>query len=60
VLDDPGCLRALCAAVAGADRLVLLGDLVELRDRPLREALAGARPALEGSSWCSPATTTTG
>jgi hypothetical protein len=54
VLDDPGCLRALCAAVAGADRLVLLGDLVELRDRPLREALAGARPALEAIAAARP------
>jgi hypothetical protein len=54
VLDDPGCLRALCAAVAGADRLILLGDLIELRERPLREALAGARPALQAIAAARP------
>jgi hypothetical protein len=37
---------ALCAALAGADRLVLLGDVVELRRGPAREALAIARPAV--------------
>ena len=42
VLDDPGCLRALCGAVALADRLVLLGDVVELRERPLRDILPDA------------------
>jgi hypothetical protein len=46
VLRDPGCLRALCEAVAGADRLVLLGDVLELRERPLRDVLDDARPAL--------------
>jgi UDP-2,3-diacylglucosamine pyrophosphatase LpxH len=42
VLDDLGCLRALCGAVALADRLVLLGDVVELRERPLRDVLPDA------------------
>ncbi len=42
VLADPGCLRALCGAVADADRLVLLGDVVELRERPLRDVLPDA------------------
>jgi hypothetical protein len=37
---------ALCAALAGVDRLVLLGDVVELRQGPAREALAVARPVL--------------
>jgi Calcineurin-like phosphoesterase len=41
-------LEALVEAVAGADRLVLLGDIVELRERPLAEALETARPLLEG------------
>ena len=40
-------LEALAEAVAGADRLVLLGDIVELRERPLAEALETARPLLE-------------
>jgi UDP-2,3-diacylglucosamine pyrophosphatase LpxH len=42
VLGDPGCLRALCGAVAIADRLVLLGDVVELRERPLCDVLPEA------------------
>jgi predicted phosphodiesterase len=39
---------ALIEAVADADRLVLLGDLIELRERPLAQALEVARPLLEG------------
>jgi hypothetical protein len=46
VLRDPGCLRALCDAVGHADRLVLLGDVVELRERPLRDVLPDALPIL--------------
>jgi Calcineurin-like phosphoesterase len=38
---------ALVEAVADADRLVLLGDLVELRERPLAQALEVARPLVE-------------
>jgi hypothetical protein len=37
---------ALTDALAGVDRLVLLGDLLELRQGPVREALADAEPAL--------------
>jgi hypothetical protein len=36
----------LCDAAAGADRLVLAGDVLELRERPLRDVLDDARPAL--------------
>jgi predicted phosphodiesterase len=36
----------LIAALTGVDRLVLLGDLLELRDRPLTEALAAAEPVV--------------
>lgn len=36
----------LLEALAGSDRLVLLGDVVELRDRPLPEALELAAPVL--------------
>ncbi|MGH2953862.1 MAG: metallophosphoesterase [Solirubrobacterales bacterium] len=39
-------LEALIAALDGTDRVVLLGDVLELRDRPLTEALAAARPVL--------------
>jgi hypothetical protein len=39
--------RALFAALHGVDRIVLLGDAVELRQGPLREALAVARPFFE-------------
>jgi Calcineurin-like phosphoesterase len=40
-------LDALVEAVSDADRLVLLGDIVELRERPLARALEVARPVLE-------------
>jgi predicted phosphodiesterase len=36
----------LIDALGGVDRLVLLGDVLELRDRPLTEALAAAEPVL--------------
>jgi predicted phosphodiesterase len=36
----------LLAALEAVDRLVLLGDVLELRDRPLAEVLAAAAPAL--------------
>ena len=38
---------ALVDAVSGADRLVLLGDVIELRERPLAESLEVARPVFE-------------
>ena len=38
---------ALIEAIARSDRLVLLGDVIELRHGPLRDALAAARPVLE-------------
>jgi predicted phosphodiesterase len=37
----------LLDAVAGADRVVLLGDVLELRERPLAEGLERARPLFE-------------
>jgi hypothetical protein len=46
VLEDPGPQAALVKAAAGCDRLVLLGDLLELRHGPERDALSAARPAL--------------
>jgi predicted phosphodiesterase len=38
---------ALLERLDGADRLVLLGDTIELRQGPAREAMAVARPVLE-------------
>lgn len=38
---------ALVEAVSGADRVVLLGDVVELRERPLADSLEVARPVFE-------------
>jgi predicted phosphodiesterase len=37
----------LAERLTGIDRLVLLGDVIELRDRPLAEALELSRPTLE-------------
>ena len=39
--------RALFEEIGAADRVVLLGDVVELRERPLGVALAVARPFFE-------------
>ncbi|MGZ4246481.1 MAG: metallophosphoesterase, partial [Solirubrobacteraceae bacterium] len=46
VLRDPGRRALLIEQLAGCDRLVLLGDLLELRHGPLAEALAAARAPL--------------
>lgn len=43
---DAQALDALVAALDGVTRLVLLGDLLELRHAPAREVLAAARPVL--------------
>jgi hypothetical protein len=40
-------LEPLLAALPGVDRLVLLGDLIELRQGPMRDALAAAEPVLK-------------
>jgi hypothetical protein len=47
VLRDPEIRAVLAAELHGADRLVLLGDAIELRERPVGAALAEARPILE-------------
>jgi 3',5'-cyclic AMP phosphodiesterase CpdA len=44
VLRDPAIAELLVAELAGADRVVLLGDVVELRDLALGLALEAARP----------------
>lgn len=46
MLRDHRCLAPLLAALAGCDRLVLLGDLLELRHGPVHEALSAARGPL--------------
>jgi hypothetical protein len=46
VLREPAVREPLLDALAGIDRLVLLGDVLELRHGPLREALTAAEPAL--------------
>jgi hypothetical protein len=43
---DPAALDALLTALEGVQRLVLLGDVLELRHGPAREVLAAARPVL--------------
>jgi hypothetical protein len=47
VLSRPGPRGALLEALEDVDRLVLLGDLLELRHRPPRYAMAAARPFFE-------------
>src|SRR5215475_98828 len=47
VLRDPESRELLLERLAGAERVVLLGDVVELRDLALGPALAAARPFFE-------------
>jgi Calcineurin-like phosphoesterase len=47
VLRDASIRRALFEEIAGADRLVLLGDVVELRNLPVGPSLERARPFFE-------------
>jgi hypothetical protein len=47
VLRDAEVRRILFEELAGADRLVLLGDVVELRNLPVGPSLARARPYFE-------------
>jgi predicted phosphodiesterase len=44
LVRDPRFREVLLGAVEGADRVVLLGDVLELRDRPLADALELAAP----------------
>src|SRR5688572_19504002 len=44
LLGDRGIRNVLFEEVRGADRLVLLGDTIELRDLPVSEALERSRP----------------
>ena len=47
VATRPPVAERMVAAVEGADQIVLLGDVLELRERPLRQVLERARPVLE-------------
>jgi hypothetical protein len=47
LVRDADALHTLTRALADVDRLVLLGDTLELRHGPAREALAAAQPVLE-------------
>jgi Calcineurin-like phosphoesterase len=47
VLRDPAIRAVLLEEIAGADRLVLLGDALELRELPLPAVLKRVRPLLE-------------
>jgi hypothetical protein len=46
VLGRPEALDVLCSRLDGVDRLVLLGDTLELRHGPARDALARAEPVM--------------
>jgi len=46
VLARPEALDVLCSRLDGVDRLVLLGDTLELRHGPTRDALARAEPVM--------------
>jgi hypothetical protein len=48
VLRRPEARDALAAALDGVDRLVLLGDVLELRHGPVRDAVDAARPTFAG------------
>ena len=45
-LEDSSIIEPLTAAISAVDRLVLLGDVIELRQGPLRDALAAAARVL--------------
>lgn len=47
MLRRPGALERLIAALEGADRVVLLGDTLELRERPVAALLELVRPLFE-------------
>ena len=47
VLRRPAALGALCERLDGVERLVILGDLLELRDGPARDVVHAAAPVLE-------------
>ena len=53
LVSQPAIRARLLERLAGADRLVLLGDVVELREGPLAGAMKAAQPFFEelGEAW---------
>src|SRR5262245_52536109 len=47
VARDAGVRQRMLEEIASADRVVLLGDVLELREKPLAAALESARPFFE-------------
>lgn len=47
ILRRPEPLDALCSGLTEIDRLVLLGDVLELRQGPARDALSAAQPVIQ-------------
>ena len=47
ILRRPEPLDELCAYLETIDRLVLLGDILEMRHGPAWEAMAAARPVMD-------------
>jgi hypothetical protein len=47
LLHEPEVRAALAAQLRSVDRLVLLGDVIELREEPVWDALADAAPVIE-------------
>ncbi len=45
-LEEPSIVEPLAAAISEVDRLVLLGDVIELRQGPIQDALAAASRVL--------------
>ena len=48
LVRHPEALDRLLAALDGAERVVFLGDMLELRERPLAPLLGEVRPVFEG------------
>ena len=47
VVRDPAIRQVLLEGIAGADRLILLGDVLELRELPMATVLEVSRPFFE-------------
>jgi predicted phosphodiesterase len=54
LLRDAAALEPLLATLSDVEQLVLLGDVIELRQGPARQALAVARPVLEAIAEALP------
>src|SRR5688500_130232 len=54
LLRRPAIREVFLEALTGAERVVLLGDIVELRERPLAEAFELAKPFFEALAEAAP------